>query len=57
MVVKYVDLEIVNKFNILHVHKGLGTFLDMIEESVEAFDETYVDLSVLFINYYMKFTD
>lgn len=55
-VVKYVDLEIMNKFNLLHQSKGLGTFLDVIEESVTAFDKTYIDLTLMFIYYYMTFT-
>lgn len=56
-VVRYVDIEIMKKFNFLHQNKGLGTFLDIIEESVEAFDRTYVDLCLMFIYYFMSFTD
>jgi hypothetical protein len=56
-VVRYVDIEIMNKFNFLHQSKGLGTFLDIIEESVEAFDRTYIDLCLMFIYYFMSFTD
>jgi hypothetical protein len=56
-VVKYVDIDIMNKFNLMHLSKGLGTFLDVIEESVEIFDQTYVDLTIMFIYYYKTFTD
>ncbi len=31
IVAKYIDIEIANKFNILHRYKGLGSFLDIIQ--------------------------
>lgn len=51
---KYIHNEIVFKLNILFENKALESLIDLIKESVEAFDECYVDLVTIFIYYYMK---
>lgn len=42
--------------NVVHKFKGLDSFIGSIEDSVEAFNETYVDLVAIFVFYFVKFT-
>lgn len=51
---KYIHNEIVFKLDILYENKALESLIDLIKESVEAFDECYVDLVTILIYYYMK---
>ena len=50
-------LEINHNLNIVHKFKGLDSFIDMILESNQAYDESYVDLVSIFLFYFIRFTN
>ena len=50
-------LEINHNLNIVHNFKGLDSFIDIILESNQVYDETFVDLVTIFLFYFIRFTN
>lgn len=50
-------LEIDFELNVLHKLKGLDSFIEIIQDSIDTYDESYVDLVTIFIFYFVKFTN